>query len=71
MPELLSSDQFFWIPTSSSLPTPDVPVLGWNGRCHAVWIYAVHRSGKHWHSLSGANFKQDITHWMPLPEPPK
>ncbi len=59
------------IPCSVRLPTNQTPVLGWNTRHHAVWIYAMKgRTSPKWFCVSGDKPIRDITHWMPLPAPP-
>ena len=58
-----------WIPVEERLPEPHHHVIGWQpgfARTAEVWI----GSSGQW---IGGDFEPagDITHWMPLPEPPK
>lgn len=54
-----------WIPVEERLPKEDVPVLcvDSNGIQMVAW------SG--WGEWCGPEIEAEITHWMPLPEPPK
>jgi hypothetical protein len=61
-----------WIPVSERLPTDDqYSVIGfdvlWGDVCNVIKI----KNG--WHKvISGKELHNDrITHWMPLPEPPR
>ena len=51
-----------WIPVTERMPEEDVAVLTWGKQ--AVVLIDWHRNGK-WFVTDG------VTHWMPLPEPPK
>lgn len=58
-----------WILVEERLPEPHHHVIGWQpgfARTAEVWI----GSSGQW---IGGDFEPagDITHWMPLPEPPK
>lgn len=58
-----------WIPVGERLPEPHHHVIGWQpdfARTAEVWI----GSSGQW---IGGDFESagDITHWMPLPEPPE
>ena len=58
-----------WVPVSERLPEPHHHVIGWQpgfARTAEVWI----GSSGQW---LGGDFEPagDITHWMPLPEPPE
>ena len=50
-----------WIPVSERLPEVNVPVLVYNGE---------YVDGREFYDLSYVS-KYGVTHWMPLPEPPK
>lgn len=45
----------------------DKEVLVWNGKYIRSAIYHIDR----WNSVDFAEYYYDITHWMPLPEPPE
>jgi hypothetical protein len=58
-----------WIPVSERLPKPITDVLSYRGHRNLMQEDCVDKKGK-WYSeykYDGAN----VTHWMPLPEPPK
>ena len=50
-----------WIPVSERLPEVNVPVLVYDGD---------YVDGREFYDLSYVS-KYGVTHWMPLPEPPK
>ena len=54
-----------WIPVTERLPENDKTVLVWNRR-NSREYFDVYDHGR-WIILEW----EDITHWMPLPEPPK
>ena len=54
-----------WIPVTERLPENDKTVLVWNRR-NSREYFDVYDHGS-WIILES----EDITHWMPLPEPPK
>lgn len=55
-----------WIPVGERMPDPHIPVLGW---AHTRVSYCV------WHPnlwiSYGYGAPISVTHWMPLPHPPK
>ena len=58
-----------WIPVSERLPEPLTDVLSYRGHRNLIQEDCVDEKGR-WYSeykYSGAN----VTHWMPMPEPPK
>ena len=58
-----------WIPVSERLPEPLTDVLSYRGHKNLIQEDCVDEKGR-WYSeykYGGAN----VTHWMPLPEPPK
>lgn len=63
-----------WISVADRLPKKDVNVLVTDGRCWCgVWsLYGYSEFVDFWEDEYG-NFQpfDDVTHWMPLPEPPK
>ena len=64
-----------WIPVTERLPEPSDPataVLGITkqGQCHVVYYYKAAINDVFTGFYDSA-VKRDITHWMPLPEPPK
>ena len=54
-----------WIPVEERLPEEDVPVLCIDAR----GVQTVAWNG--WGEWCSPEIKAEITHWMPLPEPPK
>ena len=46
-------------------------VIGFDGECAYIGQYKVYKYDGHWTFFDGNFFRDDITHWMPLPEPPK
>lgn len=68
-----------WIPCSERMPENNVSVLYvWRSQNGAVavlhgWHFETRVTGSAWHQ-SGVGFHRpddEVTHWMPLPEPPK
>ena len=62
-----------WIPVSERLPEPFVPVLvQMPGEAPSPTVRegSISRDGI-WHSALYHREPDEITHWMPLPEPPK
>lgn len=57
-----------WILVSERLPDPEIKVLGVHADVDDPIGLAYH-DGKDWHDEEG--WDAAITHWMPLPEPPK
>ena len=59
-----------WISVKDRLPEPDEnPVLAGNAELCFVNTAWYHVATKRWELPSG--FFCEVTHWMPLPEPPK
>lgn len=57
-----------WISVKNGLPTDALSVLVWNGAVVFDAYMFIEGSNKKW----AVDCKQeDITHWMPLPPPPK
>ena len=70
-------DALKWIPVSERLPTPYVDVVACRqalfGRANTVgleYITITHDEIPVW-SKDYMTWKSKVTHWMPLPEPPK
>ncbi len=68
-----------WIPCSERMPKDNTLVLYvWrseNGNVSVLhgWHYSIRGLGSAWHQ-SGVGIERpddEVTHWMPLPEPPK
>lgn len=65
-----------WISVKDRMPEDNVPVLlVWtNGRVTSVipgWHVSIKGLGNDWNTSCGLRPEEEITHWMPLPEPPK
>lgn len=59
-----------WISVKDRLPTKDKLVLVINGDRIEIMTYLGHyKSSLYWVNSWGKPI--DVTHWMPLPEPPK
>ena len=54
-----------WIPVSERLPERKQDVIVYAGRAFNPSVYEYHFLNKDYGSF------QNITHWMPMPEPPK
>lgn len=58
-----------WIPVTERLPEFDTEVLVYAYN-HNIWVWEYH--GNAWEAEDGFYHEVDVvTHWMPLPEPPK
>lgn len=57
-----------WIPVTERLPEPLVDVLSYSGHKTLFEVDCVDETGR-WYS--GYFSEYPVTHWMPLPEPPK
>ena len=60
-----------WIKCSDKLPDKDTPVLCYDGTYIEVSEYWYDENHKHVFINPPAPPKDYITHWMPLPPPPK
>ena len=60
-------DRIRWISVKDILPEEDTEVLAYDGR--NIWLAWL--SGDNTWGSDICNLGNDITHWMPLPEPPK
>ena len=54
-----------WIPVTERLPDGWEPVLVFRRQCKAVEIDFYRPVRHQWHNFA------DVTHWMPMPEPPE
>lgn len=61
----LRSKQPKWISVKDRLPNIAQPVLAYSGEELGIGFAYLYSDGK-WYGDCG-----DVTHWMPLPEPPK
>lgn len=60
-----------WIPVSEHLPDDDTIVLVHvPGASEPVWIGFYVSEYDDWVWAEGATIVEEVTHWMPLPEPP-
>lgn len=62
-----------WIPCSERLPEKNVSVLGWykDNPFARYCPEIVSWNGKGWVFVYAQRYVTDVTHWMPLPKPPK
>lgn len=58
-----------WISVKERLPEEDKDVLAYNGAYMFIAAYTTNPT-KYWYTITGSATLA-ITHWMPLPEPPK
>lgn len=58
-----------WISVKDRLPEEDKDVLAYNGVYMIIAAYTTNPT-KYWYTITGSVMRT-ITHWMPLPEPPK
>ena len=59
-----------WIPVSERLPEVNTRVLVW-GKEHKEAVVAVFNEDGIWAIAHGWGVVYGVTHWMPLPQPPK
>lgn len=57
-----------WISVEDDIPTDDRDVLAWVGNKEIAIAWFDGYTGE-WHAYG--SYEGDVTHWMPLPEPPK
>lgn len=77
--EFIENHECGWISVKDELPPDDEYVLVYVYGQIKVYFYAVSDDGQercHWWEDEGGSFHSDITdgdvtHWMPLPSPPK
>ena len=66
-PEEITASQT-WIPVTERMPEHENPVMGWDAEFQAIRIvYRVY--GQFFDNIDMSAVK--VSHWMPLPEPPK
>jgi Protein of unknown function (DUF551) len=60
-----------WISVEDRLPELGESVLIWDGQCRRVGFYL--KTGEYYYYWESTDdeYPLDITHWMPLPEPPE
>ncbi len=58
-----------WKDSEKSFSESDYVLCICSGREYDIVQYKVSRNGEFWESRSG--YARNVTHWMPLPEPPK
>lgn len=61
-----------WISVSEQAPPYDTKVLVWDGE-DVIRDWRTHTSakGEHWACTFPPESNRQVTHWMPLPEPPR
>lgn len=78
--ERLEAEQPRWISVEERLPEKlnennqvyiTEEVIGFDGECAYIGQYKVYKHDGYRTFFDGNFFRDDITHWMPLPEPPK
>ena len=61
-----------WISVDDRLPSEDVPVICYSNDIVTGWQVVLFVSDSFWmESSTGAPYPAIVTHWMPLPAPPK
>ncbi|WP_366998113.1 DUF551 domain-containing protein [Pseudomonas aeruginosa] len=64
-----------WMRVEDRMPTPNKTVLAYRKgkKCSHGPFFAVAKNREHhpWQYLDGSTCYMNITHWMPLPEPPQ
>ena len=60
-----------WIPVSERLPEENERVLGTKKGASAAFVFYGKRNNGNWVDLEWSCYRYGVTHWMPLPEPPK
>ena len=67
-----------WISVKDKLPSPDINVLVYEEWAHFVWIASYGKGdvclsrpdALIFHTLEKKHVLMQVTHWMPLPQPP-
>lgn len=59
-----------WIAVSERMPAPNTKVLAHSKRCPHFFAVRKNRPTNPWEFLDGDTCREQITHWMPLPEVP-
>lgn len=71
---LREQEQRRWIPVSERLPNVFEGVLAYCPKNRNTYLLYINARGE-WHffdkTVAGALLDEAVTHWMPLPEPPK
>ena len=62
--------------TMASAPKNGTHILAWDGQTMAVVYWSVFNGRGEWDLVDSGAWSEDnefygVTHWMPLPEPPK
>lgn len=64
-----------WIPATERLPRNYTPVLAYIPSLAQTKQQTVHEchigADGEWHSATAPAYREAVTHWMPLPKPPK
>lgn len=61
-----------WISVEDELPDMGFPVLMWGCDENPITGYRTNtESGARWYEYGSDEWMVGVTHWMPLPEPPK
>ena len=71
--EALNAAQPGWISVKERLPPKEVNILTVDGHRRVRILAFWSKIGKRWKWIENSRFsaRNDITHWMPLPEPPE
>jgi len=60
-----------WISTSNKLPKNHVTIMFWAVNDNMIRIGALYAASGKFISDGDKYYKDEVSHWMPLPEPPK
>lgn len=60
-----------WIPVTERLPEGECIAIGFQNEMLIGWVYADAYSDTLYTAESDGEILRNVTHWMPLPEPPK
>ena len=60
-----------WVPVTEILPDGECIAIGYQNEMLIGWVYEDKNSETGYAAESESEILREVTHWMPLPEPPK